>query len=186
MKIKLPWTKERLVFPIVRVDDRLLHGQVIIGWGQMLGLRPVLLASDRVVKETSLAETFREILPPELEGGVVTLAEAAERWERGDFKEQHALIVVEAPVDALKLLNRGAPMKMLTLGGLHYREDRDEREGGGGRGPRAEHQATYGFLAGAVFPAGSGATLGAAWGAAWGPALPAPAAGWPVRSARPS
>jgi mannose/fructose/N-acetylgalactosamine-specific phosphotransferase system component IIB len=126
MKIKLPWTKERLVFPMVRVDDRLLHGQVIIGWGQMLGLRPVLLASDRVVKETSLAETFRDILPPELEGGVVTLAEAAERWVRGDFKDQHALIVVEAPVDALKLLNLDAPMKVLTLGGLHYREDRDE------------------------------------------------------------
>lgn len=126
MKIKLPWTKERLVFPMVRVDDRLLHGQVIIGWGQMLGLHPVVLASDRVVKDTSLAQTFREIVPQELEGGVVTLAEAAERWVQGDFKDKHALIVVEAPVDALKLLNLGAPMKVLTLGGLHYREDRDE------------------------------------------------------------
>jgi len=126
MKIKLPWSKERLVFPMVRVDDRLLHGQVIIGWGQMLGLRPVLLASDRVVKDNSLAETFREIVPPELEGDVITLGEAAERWLRGDFKTSRAMIVVEAPVDALKLLHLGAPLKVLTLGGLHYREDREE------------------------------------------------------------
>jgi mannose/fructose/N-acetylgalactosamine-specific phosphotransferase system component IIB len=126
MKIKLPWTKEKLVFPMVRVDDRLLHGQVIIGWGQMLGLRPVLLASDRVVKDEDLTTTFREIMPPELEGDVVSLADAAERWLRGDFKDRHSLIVVEAPVDALKLLHLGAPMKVLTLGGLHYREDRDE------------------------------------------------------------
>jgi mannose/fructose/N-acetylgalactosamine-specific phosphotransferase system component IIB len=126
MKIKIPWSKEKLVFPMVRVDDRLLHGQVIIGWGQMLGLRPVLLASDRVVREVSLAETYREIMPPELEGDVISLSAAVEQWLRGDFKDRHALIVVEAPVDALKLLNLGAPMKVLTLGGLHYREDRDE------------------------------------------------------------
>lgn len=126
MKIKLPWTKERLAFPMVRVDDRLLHGQVIIGWGQMMGLNPVLLASDRVVKDASLAATFREIVPPELGGDVVTLADAAERWTRGDFKDKRAMIVVEAPVDALKLLHLGAPMKVLTLGGLHYREDREE------------------------------------------------------------
>ena len=126
MKIKLPWTRDRLVFPMVRVDDRLLHGQVIIGWGQMLGLSPVLLASDRVVKEESLADTFRGLIPEELEGEVITLNDAAERWIRGDFKNKRALIVVEAPVDALKLLHLGAPMKVLTLGGLHYREDRDE------------------------------------------------------------
>lgn len=111
---------------MVRVDDRLLHGQVIIGWGQMLGLNPVLLASDRVVKEELLARTFRDLIPEELDGDVVTLNDAAERWVRGDFKGKHPLIVVEAPVDALKLLNLGAPMKVLTLGGLHYREDREE------------------------------------------------------------
>lgn len=126
MKIKLPWTKDRLVFPMVRVDDRLLHGQVIIGWGQMLGLNPVLLASDRVVKEESLARTFRDLIPEELSGDVITLNDAAERWIRGDFKGQRALIVVETPVDALKLLQLGAPLKQLMLGGLHYREDREE------------------------------------------------------------
>jgi len=128
MKIKLPWSKDRLVFPMVRVDDRLLHGQVIIGWGQMLGLAPVLLASDRVLKDEPLARTFRDLIPDELEGDVITLNDAAERWVRGDFKNNRALIVVEAPVDALKLLNLGAPLKQLTLGGLHYREDNSDSQ----------------------------------------------------------
>ena len=126
MKIKLPWTKDRLVFPIVRVDDRLLHGQVIIGWGQMLGLGPVLLASDRVVKDEALARPFRDLIPEELGGDVITLNDAAERWMRGDFKDKRALIVLEAPVDALKLLHLDVPLRQLTLGGLHYREDREE------------------------------------------------------------
>jgi mannose/fructose/N-acetylgalactosamine-specific phosphotransferase system component IIB len=126
MNFDLLRKKERLVFPIVRVDDRLLHGQVIIGWGQTLELAPVLLVSDRVVKDPAMVKMFRQLIPEELKGDVISLSDAAERWKRGDFKDQKPMLVVEAPVDALKLVRLGAPMKALTLGGLHFREGREE------------------------------------------------------------
>jgi mannose/fructose/N-acetylgalactosamine-specific phosphotransferase system component IIB len=126
MNFALLRKKDRLMFPVVRVDDRLLHGQVIVGWGQSLGLRPVLLVSDRVAKDASLSRTFRQLIPEEQQGDIITLTEAAARWKRGDFKNSKALLVVETPVDALKLMRLGAPIKVLTLGGLHFREGREE------------------------------------------------------------
>jgi len=126
MNLNLLPRKKRLIFPIVRVDDRLLHGQVIVGWGQALNLSPVLLVSDRVARDEALAQTFRQLVPEEQQGDVITLVDAVEKWTRGDFKKTRALLVVEAPVDALKLVRLGVPMKLLTIGGLHYREDRDE------------------------------------------------------------
>jgi mannose/fructose/N-acetylgalactosamine-specific phosphotransferase system component IIB len=126
MNFPLLSKKKKMVFPIVRVDDRLLHGQVVVGWGQALNLSPVLLVSDRVCKDPDLSKTFRALMPEELHGDVISLTEAAERWTRGDFKESRAMLVVEAPVDALKLVKLGAPLKQLMLGGLHYREDREE------------------------------------------------------------
>jgi len=118
--------KDRLVFPLVRVDDRLLHGQVIVGWGQTLQLCPVLLVSDRVSRDRAMSQTFRQIIPEEQKGDVISLTEAAQRWQRGDFKGTRAMLVVEAPVDALKLLRLGAQFKELVLGGLHFREGREE------------------------------------------------------------
>jgi mannose/fructose/N-acetylgalactosamine-specific phosphotransferase system component IIB len=126
MNIPLLHRKERFVFPMVRVDDRLLHGQIIVGWGQSLALHPVLLVSDRVTKDASLSKTFRQLIPSEQEGDVITLTEAAERWVRGDFKDQRPMLVVETPVDALRLVKLGAQMKVLVLGGLHFREGREE------------------------------------------------------------
>jgi mannose/fructose/N-acetylgalactosamine-specific phosphotransferase system component IIB len=126
MSLKLLKRKERLVFPLVRVDDRLLHGQVIVGWGQTLQLCPVLLVSDRVARDRMLSQTFRQLIPDEQQGDVITLAEAAQRWLRGEFKDARALLVLEAPVDALKLLQLGVPLKTLILGGLHFREGREE------------------------------------------------------------
>ncbi len=126
MNIPLLKKKDSLLFPVVRVDDRLLHGQVIVGWGQTLQLRPVLLVSDRVSRDPILTQTFRQLMPEEMRGDVVSLADAAARWKRGDFKDARALLVVEAPFDALKLLRLGAPLKTVTLGGLHFREGREE------------------------------------------------------------
>jgi len=115
-----------MVFPLVRVDDRLLHGQVIVGWGQSLQLSPVLLVSDRVCRDRALSQTFRQLIPEEQHGDVISLADAAQRWLRGDFKSARAMLVVESPVDALKLVRLGVPLKELVLGGLHFREGREE------------------------------------------------------------
>jgi len=124
--LKLPWKKEKIVYPIVRIDDRLIHGQVIVGWGQALEINPLILASDRVIKDEALMQTYRSIVPAEMGSEVLSVQETAERWQRGDFEQKRALIVVEAPVDALKLVRLGAPLKQLTIGGLHFREERQE------------------------------------------------------------
>ena len=126
--MSLPWFRRenRLIFPVVRVDDRLLHGQVVVGWGQTLGIAPLLLVSDRVVKDEELSLTFRQLIPAEQRGEVIAVSDAAERWVRGEFKNARAMLVIETPVDALKMVRLGVPMKVLTLGGLHFREGREE------------------------------------------------------------
>ncbi|MBI5059722.1 PTS sugar transporter subunit IIB [candidate division KSB1 bacterium] len=126
MILKLPWQKDKLVYPLVRVDDRLLHGQVIVGWGQTLDLDLLILASDRVVKDEPALRIYAGLIPEEMHGEVLSLTETAERWVRGDLDGKKAMIVVEAPVDALKLFRLGAPLKVLTIGGLHFREEREE------------------------------------------------------------
>ncbi len=126
MNLKLPWKKEQNTYPIVRVDDRLIHGQVVVGWALPLNIDPLILSSDRVVRDPALSRTIADIIPSEMNGEILSLTETAERWRRGDFKAKRAMIVVEAPVDALKLVRLGAPIRQITLGGLHFREERTE------------------------------------------------------------
>ncbi|MFH1010693.1 MAG: PTS sugar transporter subunit IIB [bacterium] len=122
----LLWRKKKLVFPFVRVDDRLLHGQVIVGWVEALHLNPVLVACDRVLRDTPFADTLRSLIPAGTIGDIISLEAAAEMWRNGELKNGRPMIVLEHPVDALKLIRLGVPMKTLTLGGMHFREDRTE------------------------------------------------------------
>src|SRR5690606_4664858 len=62
---------------LARVDDRLIHGQVVIGWGRPLGASFVVLVDDAVRASEWEQELYRLAAPPEVEVIFASVAEAA-------------------------------------------------------------------------------------------------------------
>ena len=51
---------------LFRIDDRLIHGQVVVGWGQPLELRYIVLVDDEVADSEWEQELYRMGVPPEM------------------------------------------------------------------------------------------------------------------------
>lgn len=102
-----------------RIDDRLIHGQVVIAWGQRL--RPQRIW---VVDDASASSPWeRELLgsaAPDTEVRVVTVAEAAAAWAGEAAAPGGAFLLVRDLGGALALVEAGAAIPAFTLGGLHY------------------------------------------------------------------
>jgi PTS system mannose-specific IIB component/fructoselysine and glucoselysine-specific PTS system IIB component len=60
-----------------RIDDRLIHGQVVVGWGQPLDVRFIVLVDDAVASSDWERELYRMGVPPEMELRFHSAAEAA-------------------------------------------------------------------------------------------------------------
>ena len=107
--------------PILRIDDRLIHGQVAYGWGMRMNLRKIIMASDKAAADRQLKELYQSLIPPEIEGKVLSLQETLDFVrERTDL--QKIMIVVELPDDAVKLIEGGLKTNKIIIGGLHHRE----------------------------------------------------------------
>jgi mannose/fructose/N-acetylgalactosamine-specific phosphotransferase system component IIB len=52
---------------LYRIDDRLIHGQVIVGWGQPMGLGFLVLVDDEVARSEWEQELYRMGVPPGLD-----------------------------------------------------------------------------------------------------------------------
>jgi len=52
---------------LFRIDDRLIHGQVVVGWGQPLGLKFIVLVDDAVASSDWEQELYRMGVPPEMD-----------------------------------------------------------------------------------------------------------------------
>ena len=62
---------------LYRVDDRLIHGQVILGWGRPLGIDFILLVDDQVRESPWEQDLYRMGVPDGLEVIFLSRSEAA-------------------------------------------------------------------------------------------------------------
>jgi D-glucosaminate PTS system EIIB component len=116
--------------PIVlcRVDDRLVHGQVVIGWGRPLGLQRIVLVDDEVRASDWEQELYRMAAPPEIAVEFTSAAEAAPRLAGWDAGRERVLILVGAIGTAADLMRRApGALRKLNLGGIHSGSGRRER-----------------------------------------------------------
>lgn len=116
----------RSSFALFRVDDRLLHGQVALGWGRHLGPTDYLLADDSLASDPDGAELYALSAPEEARVEVIRPRDLARLWKDGPpggaglLEPSRTVLLVRGLPQAGELLRSGITGP-LNLGGLHLR-----------------------------------------------------------------
>ncbi len=112
---------------LFRIDDRLIHGQVVVGWGQPLDVRFLVLVDDEVRDSDWEQDLYRMGVPPELEVVFTSVAEAIARlpeWQ-GDTRPG---ILLTGDIETMASLCDGSGLvRQVNVGGIHHRGGRTER-----------------------------------------------------------
>ncbi|HEX2610623.1 MAG TPA: PTS sugar transporter subunit IIB [Gemmatimonadales bacterium] len=116
--------------PIVlcRVDDRLIHGQVVVGWGRPMGIDLIILVDDQVASSEWEQELYRMAVAPGIEVKFVTVAEAAANLSEWQANGKRGLVLT-GDLDTMAALHAASPevIHRINLGGIHHRPGRRER-----------------------------------------------------------
>lgn len=109
-----------------RIDDRLIHGQVVVGWGQPFDVRFIVLVDDEVARSDWEQELYRMGTPPDMEVFFHTLdaAVGALPAYRDDARPG---ILLTGDVASMLRLVTDASVRDVNIGGIHHRPDRRQR-----------------------------------------------------------
>lgn len=109
---------------LARIDDRLIHGQVVVGCCEPLGARRILLVDDTVAADPLLQKLYRAGVPPEVALDFVGVASAPRRLdELARAGEIGGLVVVVSRARVMERLRReGVQFSCVQLGGAHAHE----------------------------------------------------------------
>jgi mannose/fructose/N-acetylgalactosamine-specific phosphotransferase system component IIB len=107
----------------LRIDDRLLHGQVVENWIEALRPRRVLVANDAAARDPILAELYLASIPPGVEIQITPLAGAAALIRSA---LDPLFVLVGSPADALTLVEDGVTLERIVVGGLHHEPGREK------------------------------------------------------------
>ena len=111
-----------------RVDDRLIHGQVMVGWVLVLDISRIILANDRIATDAWHQDTLKTVVTSfseNVELEALRLSETGAYVENNRLKGRQMLLV-ESVSDAEALYRQGLSLPVLNLGGVHSRQGREK------------------------------------------------------------
>lgn len=113
---------------LYRIDDRLIHGQVVVGWGQPLELRFIVLVDDEVASSEWEQELYRMGVPPEMTvyfHGVDDAAKALGVYQ-ADPRPGIVLVGDISTMAQLVTASKGS-IRSVNVGGVHHSPGRTGR-----------------------------------------------------------
>ena len=109
-----------MALSLIRIDDRLIHGQVVEGWVPALGIERILVVSDEAAKDPTQAALWRLCAPEKVELRIESVANGAEAVRRCAEDASKTLVLASGPKEILALLDAGVKLESVNVGGLHY------------------------------------------------------------------
>ena len=114
--------------PIVlfRVDERLIHGQVVVGWGERLNMDRIIVVDDDLRSSPWEQELYCLGVPPSVDAAFFSVDEASRDlplWQ----KEPRRVVVLVRDLETLSRLAREGALRdePINLGGIHFAPGRE-------------------------------------------------------------
>lgn len=114
---------------LARIDDRLVHGQVTVGWRNRLRPDHIVLANDDIADDPWQARIYAMSVPPEVEFLALSVGDAArllQEGQRNPLTGSRVLLLTGSALDMQRLVASGAPVLRVNVGGMHYARGKRE------------------------------------------------------------
>lgn len=105
-------------FVLVRVDTRLLHGQVATTWTKQTQPDRIIVVSDNVAKDDLRKTMIKQAAPPGVKAHVVPIKKMIEVAKDPRFGATKAMLLFETPQDLLRAVEGGVDIKKVNLGSM--------------------------------------------------------------------
>ena len=103
---------------LVRIDFRLIHGQVVTKWVKQANANRIIIINDMLAKDEFLASVYKMAAPSNVKVHIFTIDDAMMKWNENQFGEGKILLLFKNVSDIRSLQKLGFPVPEVQIGGL--------------------------------------------------------------------
>lgn len=104
----------------VRIDTRLLHGQVATAWTKQIAPNRIIVVSDGVAHDELRKTMIEQAAPPGVPANVVPINKMVEVAKDPRFGATKAFLLFETPQDLLRCIEGGVDIKKANIGSMAH------------------------------------------------------------------
>jgi mannose/fructose/N-acetylgalactosamine-specific phosphotransferase system component IIB len=106
---------------LFRVDERLIHGQVVVGWGSQLHAERIVVVDDDLASSRWEQELYELGLPTETQSEFTTVAAARDALPQWLRNSQRVIVLTRDISTMLRLARDGLLRESdINIGGIHH------------------------------------------------------------------
>ncbi len=108
---------------LARVDERLIHGQVMMTLSQKSGVNSIFVVDEVVAKDKFMRELYKNAGSRTGQKTIVVTPEKAKLyWDEYEFKDYNCILITKTISVIYDLVKHGVPMKELNIGGIAQKD----------------------------------------------------------------
>lgn len=118
-----PATEPGTPIALARVDNRLVHGQILSAWVPALNVDTLLVLDDEASRNTLVRSAMEIAIPPDVQFEVAPIELAAAKVTKLR-PGAHAILLFRDVADVVRAVESGLQLAKLNLGNVHYSHGR--------------------------------------------------------------
>ncbi len=111
---------------LARIDDRLIHGQVTVGWSEKLRPDRIILANNAIAADSWQTRVYSSTVPPDIKVSILPVSKAASSLADLSHINERVLLLTGSPEEMAELVRIGVPIEEVNVGGLHFSAGKKE------------------------------------------------------------
>jgi len=107
---------------LARIDDRLIHGQVVTVWAKETKCERIIVCNDEVANDAIRKTLLTQVAPPGIISNVVDVEKAIRAYNNPKYETTKAMLLFTNPTDVLRMVEGGVVIKSVNIGGMSFKE----------------------------------------------------------------
>lgn len=106
-----------------RIDDRLIHGQVVTTWVNTYKIEQIIILNDKIAHDKTQQNILKMSAPQGINVRAFSVKEFAKIAQNNPITRQ-TMLLFSTSIDVLELVESGLKIESLNVGGMRYQEGR--------------------------------------------------------------
>jgi PTS system mannose-specific IIB component len=107
----------------IRIDERLIHGQVAAIWSKALGVSRMMVIDEDAVKNPTQKSVLKMACPVDCKLSILSVASAATNLRERKYEGDRVFIVVRSPATLRSLYDAGYPFTAVNVGNMAKKDN---------------------------------------------------------------
>lgn len=101
---------------LLRIDERLIHGQVVVGWSKHYNITHIIVANDEAANSPLLQKSLKMAAPAGIKVAIKTVEEASQMIKDPKGEKASIMVLVNTPKDAYQICSDNPIIKEMNVG----------------------------------------------------------------------